>query len=644
MTPPTDGDEPTPLNSRISVLGISYEGSERITLADDLESGNTFTATLDFYPVNVAGTNEDDDGEGIIDHRDIVVVNRENLTSTPTITNVEGRNVEFMLGSGSATDGATIDVAYALRVGANAQNALLPGEEPRPIIAVAAGSRVAFTSGNDRATVDAEVDGPVFSNPSPDNKGATDDDGQVISVDVTDELAGVDRDSIELRVSVDNGAMLKVFNEDLSFSEVGGGYSASIALDDIEGVPNIRDTETTPVEWYAVADDNAGNSSRSDGDGDTDGDQNYTFNVDGEDPTIMRVYTGDWFDTVSEEAKGDRRLGVGDYLPGVSDNTSLRVVFNERIDGTTVSADDFSVDGAAPTEAQWSGTGDTSDDTHIGQSVFLTVPAMAADAMPVVNIVGSVSDVAGNSTSSDTKTADDGIAPSPTLSVDKALSDKNVTVTVETDERIRTLSPDLELYISNGPAQNDESDTFTVDYEDPDDDSTPLVLRDAAGNEIASSGEIEGGKLLALRLSKAPILDSNDDGKVDYRDVSITDGSSLVTKVTAENGVVAKSGEIKVTVGSDALGFEDEITVTYRGTDADPARGLAGVPNPSGKQVSSTSWTFALSVNRNDRYAATATAEDSSRNRRTGRRRPIPRQQAQLCLRSTTSWPVVSPP
>ena len=54
-------------------------------------------------------------------------------------------------------------------------------------------------------------------------------------------------------------------------------------------------------------------------------------------------------------------MGVDEYLPGVSDNTSLRVVFNERIDGTTVSADDFSVDGAAPTDAQWSGTGDTSD-------------------------------------------------------------------------------------------------------------------------------------------------------------------------------------------------------------------------------------------------------------------------------------------
>ena len=621
VTPPTDGDEPTPLNSRISVLGISYEGSERIALKDGLANGQMFTGTLDFYPANASG-NVNADGEDIIDAADVVVVSMAGLDASPTVMGIEGRVVEFKLASNSfsgtnTSDGATIDVAYALGVGANPRNALIPDAIDRPIIKVAAGSRVAFTSGNDRATVDAEVDGPAFSNPSPDNKGATDDDGQVISVDVTDELAGVDRDSIELSVSVDQGAKLVVANEDLSFDEVGGGYRASIALDDIEGVPNIRDTETTPVDWYAVANDNAGNSSRSDADGDTDADQDYTFDVDGEDPTIMRVYTGDWFDSVSEEVKGDRRLGVDEYLPGVSDNTSLRVVFNERINGTTVSADDFSVDGAAPNNAQWSGTGDTSDATDIGQSVFLTVPEMAADARPVVNIVGSVSDLAGNSTSSGTKTADDGIAPSPTLSVDKALSDKSVIVTVETDERIRTLSPDLELYISDGPALNDESDTFTVDYEDPEDDSTPFVLRDAAGNEVASSGEIEAGKVLTLRLSKTPILDSNEDGDVDDDDIRITDGSGLVTKVT-ENGVVAKSGEIKVTIGSVALKFENEITVTYRGTDADPARGLGGVPNPSGKQVSSTSWTFALSVSRNDRYAATATAEDSSRNRRTG--------------------------
>ena len=71
------------------------------------------------------------------------------------------------------------------------------------------------------------------------------------------------------------------------------------------------------------------------------------------------------------------------YLPGSSDNTSLRVIFNERVNGDSISADDFSVDGAAPTAAEWYGEGDTGDELdHIGQSVFLTVPAMAADQRP----------------------------------------------------------------------------------------------------------------------------------------------------------------------------------------------------------------------------------------------------------------------
>ena len=613
VTPPTKGDEPTPLYERISVLGISYDGSERISLADGLDDGETFTATLDFDPVNADG-DKDADGEDMIED-DIAVVGMDGLATAPTITDVDGRNVEFTLTS-DASNGATIDVAYTLRVGADPRNALIPSAEERPIIAVAAGSRVAFTSDNDRATVDAELDGPVFSNPSPSHKGATDDDAQEISIDVTDELAGVDQDTIELRVSVGGAASLEVANEDLSFSEITGGYRASVFLDEIDDVPNINASETTAVEWSATAKDNAGNSADSDVDADKDGDQNYVFNVDGEDPDILRVYTGDWFDDAADKVKGDRRVGVDDYLPGASDNTSLRVVFNERVDGDSISADDFSVDGTAPTGAGWYGEGDTGDASHIGQSVFLTVSAMAADSTPTVRIVGSVSDVAGNTTSSGTKEADDGIAPTATLSVDKLLSDKKVTVTVETDERIRTLSPDLDLYISNGPEANDESDAFTVENEDPDDSDSPLVLRDAAGNDLHSSGEIADDDRLILRLSKAPILDGNGDGEVDHKDVVVSSG--LVTEVT-EDGVNAKTGEVKVMVDKvGGLVKDDKITVTYRGTDPDPARGEDGVPNPSGRQVSATSWTFVLNVSRNDRYAATATAEDSSRNRRTG--------------------------
>ena len=475
----------------------------------------------------------------------------------------------------------------------------------------------------------------MFANPSPSHMGATDDDRQVISVDVTDGLAGVDKDSIVFTVMV-GGQSIDVANDDLSDTEeITGGYRASVAFNDvIKNRIEIDDSETTPVQWYAMAKDNAGNSSMSDAVADNEDEDgmpmrdNYMFDVDGEDPEIMRVYTGDWFDTVNEEVKGDRRLGVDDYLPGTSNNTSVRVVFNERIDGTTVSADDFSVDDAAPIDAQWFGEGNTRDEYHIAQSVFLTVPAMDADAGPVVKIVGSISDVAGNSASSGTKTADDGIAPRATVSVDKALSDKRVTVTVETDESIRTLSPDLALYISNGPAVDDESDIFTVEHEDPDDTESPLVLRRKAGGIIvANEGDFDSGDTIRLLVSKAPILDQDGTAGIDNGDVGVTP-TALVQEGTGDEDVDADRGEVRVKVVKRAdvngtmqdvgLAVKDVITVTYRGTDSDAARGLLGVPNPSGRQVSSTSWTFALNVSRNDRYAATATAEDSSRNRRTG--------------------------
>ena len=46
VTMPTDGDEPTPLDPRISVLGISYEGSERFALTAALSCRAATRSTL----------------------------------------------------------------------------------------------------------------------------------------------------------------------------------------------------------------------------------------------------------------------------------------------------------------------------------------------------------------------------------------------------------------------------------------------------------------------------------------------------------------------------------------------------------------------------------------------------------------------
>ena len=82
-------------------------------------------------------------------------------------------------------------------------------------------------------TVDAEVEGPTFSNPSPATKGRHRRQAQVISVDVTDDLGWCDKESITLTVTVRNTTYM-VANKDLTFNDIGGGVSASIALDDVE--------------------------------------------------------------------------------------------------------------------------------------------------------------------------------------------------------------------------------------------------------------------------------------------------------------------------------------------------------------------------------------------------------------------------
>ena len=79
------------------------------------------------------------------------------------------------------------------------------------------------------------------------------------------------------------------------------------------------------------------------------------------------------------------------------------------------------------------------------------------------------------------------------------------------------------------------------------------------------------------------------------------------------NGVIT----VEVDDGRD-LEWGDEFTISYRGDDPDSARGLTGVSIPPGKQVTPTRWTFEFSLSRADRYAVTATADDSEFNQGRG--------------------------
>ena len=716
-----DDDEPLGLYERISVLGVTYQGSQRGAVAQSLapsvednlgtadvdETRNvTFSVPLDFTPAD--GPDEDpvgttEMGKILNDIEVVGVSSRLNQTDSnfPMPVRVVGSVVTLQLAVGDnlvfsndvdpttegdqAADattrtmaGDTIDIAYIYKAGANPQNALVPNGSPRPMVAVTENSRVTFLSDNDRATVDAEAVPPSFSNPDPGMGSATPDEDQVISVDITDGLAGVDEDSVIVYVREGRTApfeeITKDNNRDLDFVDIDGGIRVSISLDDIDDL-EIDADETPIVQWYVTASDNASNMDSSDA-SDDEGQQHYSFTVDGEATELDRAYTGDWFNTAKKRVDGDRRLGVEQYLPGSAKNTSIRVVFQDPIDGDSVATSDFTVNGDEPLSARWYGKGDTNpfedpDTDPISRSVFLGVPAMPADDTPEVKLVGSISDRAGNESTSGTVSALDGIAPSPVVTVDKALSDERVTITVTTDERIRTLAPSLSLYVSDaieeGVSGLDESDTFTVDCQDPADNdadengnSMPdreeeakqgmppasgkcvLALRNSDGDEIASGSALdlasdtnanddvqEAGT--ELTLSTAPILDGDGDGNLEVDDVDVAITSTLVSD---EDGVVlsstpadydADAGTVVMKVRARTTGTEthgllwgDEITVTYHGTDADPAMNLDGVPNPTGRQVSSTSWTFELDVTRPDKFAAVATVEDAARNEGVG--------------------------
>ena len=94
--------------------------------------------------------------------------------------------------------------------------------------------------------------------------------------------------------------------------------------------------------------------------------------------------------------------------------------------------------------------------------MFLVLSAsLDAGAVVTVQVAGTVSDAAGNTiTTSDATDADDGIAPTATVSVDTTLSTGEVVITVTTNEVIRTLEPELNLFVST--SDDDTADSFNA--------------------------------------------------------------------------------------------------------------------------------------------------------------------------------------
>ena len=490
-----DEDLDEPLPGHITVLGVSYDGSELVTVTEAVDRGDNFEVTLDSEP-------QDANNDGDIDRDDIVIV-----SGNVSVVSIDGDEVEFEAGGRLAADD-TFEVAYSLLVAQNPRNALLPDEDDRPIIQVGNGSRITITSDDDRTTVDAEADAPTFDNASPAHGSATDDLEQVISIDITDALAGVDEDSIRFLVSDTETEPTDTRSEfgdgrgeDITITKDGDVVTASVALDDLEDATglSIDDDGVTMVYWFVQASDEAGNMGTTDADTDDDAPENQGFSlrVDNEDPAMTGAFTGEHWDANADvdddddkgAIVGDRRLKVNEYLDGSSNAKMIRVQFDEGLDGASVAASDFTVTDGSGAElaiaaARWFDKDNDDgrvDAPVVRNSVFIELEeSLGAGGTPSVELAGTVTDAAGNSLSGETIDSDDvtdGIAPTATVTLDTTLSKEKVVVTVRTDENIRTLEPDLDLFIkaTDDPDIDDSSDAVGV--------SIPRGSRTAGENE-----------------------------------------------------------------------------------------------------------------------------------------------------------------
>ena len=345
---------------------------------------------------------------------------------------------------------------------------------------------VTLAGADSTGTLTVETTNPVFSGFSPAHNTSGRDDRPEVSAQVTDGDSGLDADGddIEVIFRITEGASTKTVTKspksDGEVDEVAGGFEIKQRISGTDAPSG-----DATIEWWVKATDQAGNVGYSDRQTSVDGVENpctangdtsvtglegagcqpFKIVVDGSDPSLLRAETGRHWDNSLDTGDSDDKT---EYRVSKADATSVLVVFDEHLDDSSVSAEDFEVDGSTPDDAEVhnvkvrddSADGDGNakiagaDVQNVGASlgyVFLTVGAMDPDSQPKVELVGEITDVAGNKrgTGKDNE-ADDRIAPSLTVAVtegDRAVTKDKVTLSIKSDENIS--APSVTYFMVN---------------------------------------------------------------------------------------------------------------------------------------------------------------------------------------------------
>ena len=273
--------------------------------------------------------------------------------------------------------------------------------------------------------------GPVITNTSPahntDSRFAT----QTFKADITDAAAGLGADDAAVRPRI----TFEVQKESLPLT-LAPNADATV------WTAQVQTTFLTAAEknWQITARDALGNVTVTDSEtaDETDGDQLFIVRID-----ITAAGLAGATNVVGGAQSKTGAAADTSVDPVVNDETaanrkSIRVGFNEPLDGTSINADgsDFLVlDGEnqlAISSADWH--------SDLNDSVYLTlVNDLDPDSTPVIRVVREIDDVAGNPTVAGEVTALDGLPPAVTVSLlvgraESSLTNDTLTIRVVADE------------------------------------------------------------------------------------------------------------------------------------------------------------------------------------------------------------------
>jgi hypothetical protein len=338
------------------------------------------------------------------------------------------------------------------------------------------------------ATLPVESTPPTFANFTPAHGFSSKLERPEVEADITDAASGLGDDStLYVIFATDDGGNGKTIRRyrrhrvenDGSTSSITSGFHVR------QDMHSSLKKEDATIYWWVEATDDAGNVGVSDrmpqdSDGEPDdcdpvqfaqlfagddgtnidkkvdvsktaivhGCQPFKITADNTAPKLVGAFAGQFWDLDIELPQDNDDVEGDDdrtnYNVNSADPTSIRLQFDEALDGSTVSADDFEVDGDTPLAAEhFEGA---------SKSVFLTVPSLDPDDRPEVKMIAEVRDAAGNRRTTGTiKAATDKIAPTLEVMIegtaggDRPVTDDVVTVTIVSDESIS--APTVEVYL-----------------------------------------------------------------------------------------------------------------------------------------------------------------------------------------------------